>query len=178
MDNLHLINSSWKTIPFIWELFFITFRKVSLQVVNTSPFPIVTTHAELNFIKLFPRSQKIGKLFPKNSWRIFENVHPCLRHISNKFIFEEEEIKILWAGVNIFQNSPRKIGEKFPNFLGSGEEFDEIQFQACCHNLGLGSDNYLEGNFSECKNEYYPFRRYCFPWWSGIKCKLSKNVAI
>ena len=47
-------------------------------------------------------------------------------------------------GVNIFQNSPRKIGEKFPNFLGSGEEFDEIQFQACCHNLELGSDNYLE----------------------------------
>ena len=56
-------------------------------------------------------------------------------------------------GVNIFQNSPRKIGEKFPNFLGSGEEFDEIQFQTCCHNLGVGSDNYLEGSFSECKDE-------------------------
>ena len=51
--------------------------------------------------------------------------------------------------MNIFQNSPRKIGEKFPNFLGSGEEFDEIQFQAYCRDLGLGSVNYLEGNFSE-----------------------------
>ena len=31
-----------------------------------------------------------------------------------------------YQGVNIFQNLSL---EKFPNFLGSGEEFDEIQFQ-------------------------------------------------
>ena len=35
------------------------------------------------------------------------------------------------AGVNIFKNSPRILGEKFPNFLGSGEEFNEIQLSAC-----------------------------------------------
>ena len=57
------------------------------------------------------------------------------------------------AGVNIFQNSPRNIGEKFPNFLGYGEEFDEIQFHARCRDLGRGSDIYLEGNFSEYKEE-------------------------
>ena len=57
------------------------------------------------------------------------------------------------AGVNIFQNLPRVIGEKFPNFLGSGEEFDEIQFHACFCDLGWRSVNYLEGNFSECKEE-------------------------
>ena len=33
--------------------------------------------------------------------------------------------------MNIFQNLPSIIGEKFPNFLGSGEEFDDIQFNAC-----------------------------------------------
>ena len=47
--------------------------------------------------------------------------------------------------MNIFQNLPRKIGEKFFNILGSVEEFDDIQFQACCCDLGLGSVNYLEG---------------------------------
>ena len=55
--------------------------------------------------------------------------------------------------MNIFQNLPRVIGEKFPNFLGSGEEFDEIQFNACCCDLGWRSVNSLEGNFSECKEE-------------------------
>ena len=54
---------------------------------------------------------------------------------------------------NFFQNSPRIIGEKFPNFLGYGEEFDEIQFRARCRDLGRGSDIYLEGNFSEYKEE-------------------------
>ena len=55
--------------------------------------------------------------------------------------------------MNIFQNSPRNIGEKFPNFFGYGEEFDEIQFHARCRDLGRGSDIYLEGNFSEYKEE-------------------------
>ena len=31
--------------------------------------------------------------------------------------------------MNIFQNSPRIIGEKFLNFFGSGEEFDEIEIR-------------------------------------------------
>ena len=44
------------------------------------------------------------------------------------------------SGVNIFY-----IGEKFPNFLGSGEEFEEIQFCSCFRDL--------EGNFSEYKEE-------------------------
>ena len=57
------------------------------------------------------------------------------------------------AGMNIFKNSPRILGEKFPNFLGSGEEFNEIQLRACCRYLEWGSINYLEGNFSECKEE-------------------------
>ena len=55
--------------------------------------------------------------------------------------------------VSIFKNSPRILGEKFPNFLGYGEEFDEIQFRARCRDLGRGSDIYLEGNFSEYKEE-------------------------
>ena len=42
----------------------------------------------------------------------------------------------------------RIIGEKFPNFLGSGEEFDEIQLSVSCHYLEWGSVNYMEGNFS------------------------------
>ena len=57
------------------------------------------------------------------------------------------------AGVNIFQNSPRIIGEKFSIFLGSGKDFDEIQFRTCFCDLGWGSVNYLEENFSECKEE-------------------------
>ena len=55
--------------------------------------------------------------------------------------------------MNIFQNLLRVIGEKFPNFLGSGEEFAEIQFNASCCDLGWRSVNYLEGNFSECMEE-------------------------
>ena len=42
---------------------------------------------------------------------------------------------VLGAGVNIFKNSPRILGEKFPNFLGSWEEFDEIQLRTCCRDL-------------------------------------------
>ena len=38
-------------------------------------------------------------------------------------------------------------------FLGSGEEIKEIQFRACFCDLGWGSVNYLEGNFSECKED-------------------------
>ena len=53
--------------------------------------------------------------------------------------------------MNIFHNSPRIIGEKFTNFLASGEEFDEIQSRACFCNLGWGSVNYFEGNFSDIK---------------------------
>ena len=56
-----------------------------------------------------------------------------------------------WAGENIFQISPRIIGEKFPLFLGSGEEFDETQFRTCFCNLGRGSVNYLEGTFLSVK---------------------------
>ena len=56
-------------------------------------------------------------------------------------------------GVNIFKNSPRILGEKFANLLGSGEEFDDIKFCVCCSDLRWGSVNYLEGNFSECKEE-------------------------
>ena len=55
--------------------------------------------------------------------------------------------------MDIFQNLPRKIGEKFSNFLGSGEDFDEIEFQAYCRNLRLGSVNYLKGKFSKCKED-------------------------
>ena len=58
-------------------------------------------------------------------------------------------LKVLFAGVNIFRNLLRIMGEKFPNLLGSGEEFNEIQFHTCCCNLGWGSVNYLEGNFFE-----------------------------
>ena len=32
--------------------------------------------------------------------------------------------------MNIFKNLPRILGEKFPSFWGSGEEFDEIQLRA------------------------------------------------
>ena len=77
------------------------------------------------------------------------------------------------SGVNIFQNFPRIIGEKFLNFLGSWEEFDEIQFCACFFNLGWRSVNYLAGNFAECKEEYYPIKGYCFKWWRGIKWKQA-----
>ena len=52
-----------------------------------------------------------------------------------------------------FPEFAKKNRGKVSQFLGSGEEFDEIQFQACCRDLGLGSVNYLEGNFSECKDE-------------------------
>ena len=52
------------------------------------------------------------------------------------------------SGVNIFY-----IGEKFPNFLGSGEEFEEIQFCSCFRELAWRMENYLEGNFSEYKEE-------------------------
>ena len=55
--------SWWETLPFNQVLFLLIFRKVSLQVAKT--------WAELNFFKLFPRSLKIGKLFPN-----VENVHP------------------------------------------------------------------------------------------------------
>ena len=51
----------------------------------------------------------------------------------------------LQPGGNIFQNSPRIIREKFPNFLGSGEKFYEIQFCVCFCDLGWGSVNNLEG---------------------------------
>ena len=57
------------------------------------------------------------------------------------------------TGVNIFQNSPRIIGEKFPHFLGSGEEFDDIQFRMCFCDFGWGSVNNLKGNISERKEE-------------------------
>ena len=55
------------------------------------------------------------------------------------------------AGVNIFRNSPRIIGEKFSNFLGSGEEFDEIQSRACFCNLGWESVNYFWETFLNLK---------------------------
>ena len=146
-------------------------------------------------MKYFFRKQKIQSKITDGYWwechaaAAAQNFHQKLIHATNHLqpelkALHRQGVQLNWAptatntlntaGVNIFQNSPRKIGEKFPNFLGSGEEFDEIQFQAYCYNLELGR----EGNFPECKDEYYPIKSYCFPWWSGIKCKLSKNVAI
>ena len=42
---------------------------------------------------------------------------------------------------------------KVSQFLGSGEELDKIQSHTGSCNLGWGSVNYLEENFSECKKE-------------------------
>ena len=107
---------------------------------------------------------------------IIKNTHVKMGIKISSWAYSDREA--LKAGVNIFKNLPRILGEKFPNFLGSWEEFDEIQLRTCCRDLEWWIVNYSEGKFSECKEEYYPIKRYCFPWWGEIKCKSSKNVRI
>ena len=92
-----LSHSKWKLISHHHRQQFLSIgyfsslfsEKFPLPVFKTSLPQIATSREEWNFIKLFPRSQKIVELFPNDSRGILENVHPSLASLRiRRLIFQ------------------------------------------------------------------------------------------